>query len=240
MSSAPVIGITTGRGEANGNPTMRVGEAYVEAVLKAGGVPVLLPVSRLPAETVLTHINGLLFTGGGDIDPLRFNGVNHPKVYGIDPLRDEMEIALVQAAAGSGLPFLAICRGIQVVNVALGGTLYTDIRDQLPGALHHEHVAGMPRDRLTHPVQVAAGSRLAELLGSTQVMVNSLHHQGVQQLAARLRPVAAAPDGLVEAVELGDHPFGLAVQWHPEALPRLEAMQALFRELVKVSSSKMA
>jgi putative glutamine amidotransferase len=263
MSPAPVIGITSGRGKVDGNATIRLGEAYVNAVLKAGGLPLLLPVSELPVEAVLPHLDGLLFTGGGDINPVRFNGVPHPGVYGVDDLRDEMEIALVHAAVNSGLPFLAICRGIQVVNVALGGTLYTHISDQLPGALHHEFDEDRPRDYLAHPVKVEDGSLLAKLLGGTrpctpspllvsrsvtgvpkrygcsetsQIMVNSLHHQGIQQVAAGLRPVAVAEDSLVEAVELRGHPFGLAVQWHPEALLRLEAMQALFCGLVKASS----
>jgi putative glutamine amidotransferase len=227
MTSAPVIGITTGRGNVDGNPTIRLGEAYVNAVLKAGGLPLLLPVSELPIEAILPHL---------DVNPTRFAGVPHPGVYGIDDLRDKMEIALVHAAVNSDLPFLAICRGIQVVNVALGGTLYTHISDQLPGALHHEFDDNRPRDYLTHSVKVEDGSQLAELLGDTHIRVNSLHHQGVQQMAAGLRTVAVAEDGLVEALELCGHPFGLAVQWHPEALPKLEAMQALFRGLVKASS----
>jgi putative glutamine amidotransferase len=146
-----------------------------------------------------------------------------------------MEINLVRAAVSAGLPFLAICRGIQVVNVALGGTLYTHISDQLPGALHHEYQDSRPRDYLSHPVDVKAGSRLAALLGSTHLMVNSMHHQGVQHVAPGLSPTAAAEDGLVEALELSNHLFGVAVQWHPEALPKLAAMQALFGGLVQAS-----
>jgi putative glutamine amidotransferase len=234
MKDAVVIGITTGRGVVDGNETIRLGEAYVQAVLRAGGIPLLLPpVGKLPLEAVLPRLDGLLLTGGGDIDPVLFDGRRHPSIYGIDAERDELEIALVRAAVRQGLPFLAICRGIQVVNVALGGTLYTDIADQLPGALAHPWQAGAPRDRLVHPVKVEADSRLAEMLGASgQVQVNSLHHQGIQRLAAGLRSTATAPDGLIEAVEATTSPFGLAVQWHPECLPALAPMQALFQGLV--------
>jgi putative glutamine amidotransferase len=235
MTSTPVIGITTARGKVDGNPTIRLGEAYVNAVQKAGGLPLLLPVSEMAIEAVLPRLDGLVFSGGGDVNIQRFNGMPHPEVYGVDDLRDEMEINLVQAAVRRGLPFLAICRGIQVVNVALGGTLYTHISDQLPGALHHEYQDSRSRDYLAHPVDVVAGSRLAALLGSTHLMVNSMHHQGVQRVAPGLKPTATAEDSLVEALELPDHPFGLAVQWHPEALPKLAAMQALFGGLIEAS-----
>ena len=233
MKETAVIGITTGRGTVDGNEIIRLGEVYVQAVLRAGGVPLLLPpVGKLPLETVLPRLDGLLLTGGGDIDPILFAGKPHPNVYGIDPERDEMEIALVNAAVRLGLPFLAICRGIQVVNVALGGTLYTDISDQLPGALAHPWQKGAPHDHITHTVRVEIGSRLAELLGSAQVGVNSLHHQGIQRLADGLVCTATAPDGLIEAVEVTGHPFGLAVQWHPEWLPEVAPMQRLFQGLV--------
>jgi len=234
MKEAVVIGITTGRGMVDGNEIIRLGEVYVQAVLRAGGVPLLLPpVGKLAAEAVLPRLDGLILSGGGDIDPILFAGQPHPNVYGIDPQRDEQEIALVKAAVRLKMPFLAICRGIQVVNVALGGTLYTDISDQLPGALVHPWQDGAPHDHLTHPVSVVAGSRLAELLGTTtQVQVNSLHHQGVHRLADGLVCTATAPDGLIEAVEVSGHPFGLAVQWHPEWLPASAPMQRLFQGLI--------
>ena len=234
MKETAVIGITTGRGVVDGNEIIRLGEVYVQAVLRAGGAPLLLPpVGKLPLETVLPRLDGLVLTGGGDIDPILFAGKPHPNVYGIDPERDEMEIALVNAAVRLGLPFLAICRGIQVVNVALGGTLYTDISDQLPGALAHPWQKGAPHDYFPHTVNVEMGSRLAKLLGTTaQVQVNSLHHQGIQRLADGLVCTATAPDGLIEAVEVTGHPFGLAVQWHPEWLPEVAPMQRLFQGLV--------
>jgi putative glutamine amidotransferase len=234
-SPAPLIGITTRREMHDGDSVIRVGEAYVQAVLHAGGTPLLLPVGSLPLDDILPHLDGLLFSGGGDIDPALFGGEPHPKVYNIDRDRDILELALARAAVRQKIPFLAICRGIQVVNVALGGTLYTDIGDQLSGALPHPRAQGSPYDFLAHTVQVVPGSTLEELLGGTQVWVNSLHHQGIRSVAPGLRTLAYSPDGLVEAVDVEDHPFGLAVQWHPEWLPDLPSMQALFRALVAAS-----
>jgi putative glutamine amidotransferase len=214
-----------------------VREAYLQAVLNAGGAPVLLPAG-LPEEALsglLSRLDGLLLTGGGDIDPARFSGALHSRVYGIDPERDETEIRLVQLAAETGKPFLGICRGIQAINVALGGSLYTHIADQLPGALKHDQTSDIPRDFLAHRVSITPGSRLAAILGGVDVAVNSLHHQGAQRVAPGLTAVALSPDGLVEAVELPGHPFGLGVQWHPECLQAYPPQRSLFQALVRAA-----
>ncbi len=233
--SLPLIGLTTSRSiNATGIPLISITEAYVQAVLRAGGLPVLIPVglSKPQIFEIYNHLQGLLLTGGGDIDPALFGGIPHPRVYDIDPQRDALEVALVQQAARNGLPFLGICRGIQVINVALGGKLYTDIRDQHPGALRHDMAPGFPRDLIAHPVEIKPGSCLAGLTGLTSLEVNSLHHQGLRSVAPSLQAMAFAPDGLVEAVELPGHPFGLGVQWHPEWLPESVPMQAVFRGFV--------
>ncbi len=240
MSSAPVIGVTTGRIPTQ-TPLPYVGanEAYLRAVRRAGGLPLLLPVGNQPDEldALLSRLDGLLFTGGGDIDPAFFNGLSNPKIYDIDRPRDEQEIALIRRAAESGLPFLGICRGTQVFNVALGGTLYTDIADQKPGALKHDWFPGHPREYLAHPVQAQPGSLLSRLLGSQAAQVNSLHHQGIDQLSPSLQATAYAPDGMVEAVELPGHPFALGVQWHPEWLPDDPAMRGLFAGLIQAAKA---
>ena len=131
-----------------------------------------------------------------------------------------------------GKPFFGICRGAQVVNVALGGNLYTHIEDQHPDALKHDYYPDYPRNRLSHPVRVEEGSRLAGIVDEPVLQVNSLHHQGIKGLAPTLKPVAYAPDGIIEAVELSDHPFGLAVQWHPEWLTDQQPMRNLFKAFV--------
>ncbi len=161
-------------------------------------------------------------------DPARYGAAPHPLAAGIDPARDEAELALARWAVADGRPLFGICRGAQVLNVALGGTLYGDVSDH-PGALRHTY--DRPAER-PHPVQVAEGSRLAELLGVPVLDVNSLHHQAVRAVAPGLRVAARAPDGLVEALELPAHPFALAVQWHPESLPDAPEMQRLFAGLV--------
>ncbi len=238
MTHLPLIGITTTHYQQKDPlPGSGVSEAYIRAVHEAGGLPLLIPsgirVDEL--ETLASRLDGILFTGGGDIDPHYFNGRPHNRVYNIIPERDETELNLVRLAGETGLPFFGICRGIQVINVALGGTLYTDIDDQLPGALKHDF---KERKYLAHPVQVQAGSILANVLGMTGVQANSLHHQGLENVASPLTPVAWATDGLVEAVEKPGHPFGLAVQWHPEWLQEMPEMRNLFTAFVAAARKK--
>ncbi len=238
--SLALIGITCGMKNQAGRSIVGIPEAYMQAVFKAGGLPVIIPETVCAAELdgLRQRLDGLLLTGGADVDPQRFNGKPNPKVYGIDEQRDEVEINLARLAASTGLPFLGICRGIQVINVALGGTLFTDIADQLPGALKHDYDSSTERAREAHPVQLESGSSLAHILGGDSVRVNSLHHQGIEKIAAGLRPIATAPDQLVEAVELPGHPFGLGVQWHPEAMPDSPQMQALFRAFIEAAGKK--
>ncbi len=240
--NAPLIGITTGRMLSNKQlPLIMTVEAYVQAVLRAGGIPVLLPVGAENGHLrkYLQRLDGLLLTGGGDIDPQRFNGRPHPRVYDVDVQRDELEINLAREAVEHGWPFLAICRGIQVLNVALGGSLYTDLSAQRESSIRHDCYPDMARDHIAHQVEITAHSRLANICGGEQLAVNSLHHQGIDKLAPGLLPSAYAPDGLVEALEAPDHPFGLAVQWHPEWLAGSPANQGLFRALVQAARDGM-
>jgi putative glutamine amidotransferase len=189
---------------------------------------------------LLPRLDGLLITGGGDIDPARFGGPQHPRVYDIDTRRDDFEISLVQMAVKKGIPFLGICRGTQVINVALGGTLYTDLADQYPGALKHDNYPDIPRGYLAHHVSICTESRLALILGGDNFQVNSLHHQGLNYLAPDLSAAAFAPDRLIEAVELVGHPFGIGVQWHPEWMQEHEPQRQLFQALVQVASGSAA
>ena len=242
--SLALIGITCGMKTQTDKKIISIPEAYMQAVFKAGGLPVIIPETVSPAELdgLRQRLDGLLLTGGADVNPLRFNGQPDPKVYGIDDQRDEVEITLARLAAITNWPILGICRGIQVINVALGGTLFTDILDQMPGALKHDYDSLTERDFEAHPVQLEPGSSLARILsngGAPSVRVNSLHHQGIEKVAAGLRPIAEAPDHLIEAVELPGHPFGLGVQWHPEAMPDSPQMQALFRAFVEAARKNL-
>lgn len=236
---APLLGITASYSPAEGGRAAQVtvGDAYLQAVINAGGLPVIIPpvLAGQPLRELFARLDGILFTGGGDIDPVIFNGLPHPRVYGIEPGRDTLEIELVRLAAGEGKPFLGICRGIQVVNVALGGTLFTDVADQTGTSIKHDNFPGVPRDMLAHTACIEAGSRLAGILGSLEVPVNSLHHQGVERVAPGLLASATAPDQLVEGLELPGHPFGVAVQWHPEWLQAHASQRALFSALVEAA-----
>ena len=157
----------------------------------------------------------------------------------MDPDRDSVEFSLLEKTLQKSLPFLAICRGIQVLNVGLGGTLYIDVPSQISDALKHNYNPGeIPLDYLAHEVQLERGSCLAEIVGDSTVEVNSTHHQAIKDLAPGLRPVAYAPDELIEAVELNGYGFGLGVQWHPERLVAHAPMLALFRAFVEAAEGQ--
>ncbi len=230
----PLIGITTNLStNTYGQLLVMLQQSYVRAIMQAGGVPVLIPSSIAEDgwDALYARLDGILLSGGGDIALDHFTGDPHPRIDDVDPARDSVELKLVHAAAEDGKPFLGICRGCQVMNVALGGTLYTHIPDQLPGALDHSYPGNM-RTVLVHQVKIEEGTHIAEIYGEPLIKVNSLHHQGLKDIAPSVRVAGYAPDGLVEAIELPDHPFGLAVQWHPEWLTDQEGTRNLFRKFV--------
>ena len=238
--SAPLIGITTSRQKHQlGFPVIAISEAYVQAVSQAGGIPVSIPlgISGSQIQDLLSRLDGILLSGGGDIDPDRFGADPHPKVNFIDKDRDRVEIQLIQDAIQQEIPFLGICRGIQTLNVALGGTLYTHISDQHPDAIHHAQIEGHPKDYLSHEIQIKPETKISSCMGQSNLKVNSMHHQGIHQLASGLVATAYAPDGLIEAVELEAYGFGLAVQWHPEWLTAHTPIQALFQSFIQAAAS---
>lgn len=233
----PLIGITTNQSmNVHGYPTIMLMQSYVNAVMQAGGVPVLIPslIAEDGWDAVYSRLDGILFSGGGDIGLEYSPGEPHPRIDDVDLQRDSIELKMVQAAASDGKPFLGICRGCQVMNVALGGTLYTHLPDQLPNALDHSYPGNM-RTVLVHEVKIEEGTHTAEIFGEPIIKVNSLHHQGLRDIASSLRVAGHSPDGLVEAVELPNHPFGLAVQWHPEWLTDQEPTRNLFRKFVSAA-----
>jgi putative glutamine amidotransferase len=211
-----------------------VGKRYCHALEMAGGAPVLLPL--LDDGTLLDiyqRLDGLLLVGGGDVDPRSFGEVRQARLSGVDRPRDRAELCLTRRAIRDDLPLLAICRGLQVLNVALGGTLYQDIPRDLPDALEHNLRFGHPRNYLGHEVLITPGSGLAEVLGAERLDVNSLHHQAAKDVAPNLRIAACAPDGVVEGLEAPQNTFVVGVQWHPEELTEDDArMQRLFEAFV--------
>jgi putative glutamine amidotransferase len=214
----PVIALTATTEVIRDIVRTRLNVAYTEAVRAFGLRPYILPVLRAAdAEAMLDGVDGLLLTGGEDVAPARYGERPHPALGDVHAVRDEFEIALVVAARARGLPTFAICRGVQVANVALGGTLVQDLQSEWPDAMPHEN--GRGRGDRTHDVALAAGSRLARTCGVTAITVNSMHHQAIARIASGLAPTAHASDGVIEGVEwIGDDWWMLGVQWHPEEL----------------------
>lgn len=230
----PLIGISANHQRARwgawDQPAVLLADRYIAQVAAAGALPVLLPPTAGIAE-VIGRLDGLVLSGGGDIDPARYGALRDPDCGPASPDRDEAELALLAAATAHRLPVLGICRGLQVLNVALGGTLH----QHLPDLVGHERHSPEPGGYGSHEVSVAPGSRLASILGRTDltdhlpVVVPTHHHQAIERLGAGLTATAWATDGTIEAVELDpvEHPFAVAVQWHPEASDDLSLFQAL-------------
>ena len=244
MAHPPLIGVTmstTPDGvQADTPPRAWLNNAYFLAVLEAGGIPILLPphLEGSALDVLWARLDGILLTGGGDVDPARFGEDRHATVSDVSDARDRLEIDVTERAMHAGRPLLAICRGIQVLNVALGGSLYQDIASEMGSPLAHSQ--SEPRDHATHPVKVMGeGTRLGATLGAPEVEVNSFHHQAIKRLGRGLREVAWAPDGIIEGIEITDgNTLVLGVQWHPEELVAHDpAPRNLFRTLVAVAES---
>jgi putative glutamine amidotransferase len=216
-----------------------MGQRYVETLRTAGAVPWLIPL--LPHDlgtmnSIFDRLDGVFLTGGVDVDPSQYGEKPHPLCGRTDPDRDAIEILLLKHAIAQKLPVLAVCRGIQILNVACGGTLYQDVTAQVPSAMKHDYfptVVQPSRSYLAHPISVERGTRLGDILGESSVPVNSMHHQAIKDLAPGLKPSAHAPDGIIEAVEGTNGQFLVAVQWHPEELAETQpGMKRIFSSFV--------
>lgn len=211
---------------------------YYFAAAEAGAAPVMIPLLTDDPESLRAlydRLDGLLLAGGVDMDPASFGEAPHPRLGRTDPARDAVELTLARWAIEDEKPVLGLCRGHQVLNVALGGSLWQDIESQIPEAIKHDYfpTAGYPRDFRAHAVALAADSRLGAAFGSATVPVNSMHHQAVKSLAPSLRVAARAPDGVVEGLESGSDHYLVGVQWHPEIFEQTDPGTArLFRTFV--------
>lgn len=217
---ARVVAVSATADMKPGNPhRLRLNSTYIIALESAGLIPLVVPPlsNSAAARAILATVGGLVLTGGEDVDSTLYGQERHAKGGMPNRSRDTTEIALVLAARELGKPVLAICRGPQLMNVALGGTLFQDIGSQVSGAL--EHNASGDRAARVHDVDVDSGSRIAGAMGGTRLRVNSLHHQSVDEIATGLRITARAPDGIVEGIE-SESPewWAVAVQWHPEEM----------------------
>lgn len=230
----PVIGIAANllimdQGPFPGLERTYVNNDYVEAIELAGGIPLLLPViaDEEAIREQVARVDGVLLSGGYDVDPLRFGEEPLPQLGFVFGEVDDHQLQLAKVARQLGKPLLGICRGLQVLNIAFGGTVYQDLGVQFPGALQHNQKA--KRYMPSHTVDVVAGSRLAAALGQTEVAANSFHHQAIKDIASGFRVNARAKDGVIEGMEAEDGAFTVAVQWHPEMMAaRYPVMLALF------------
>lgn len=239
--TAPLIGLSTSITVGEYPERAYVNSAYLRAVEQAGGIPVLLPpqLSAAARETLWRRLDALVLTGGGDIDPQRFHEARHPATTLVSAERDGLELELVERAMRDDVPLFGICRGVQVLNVGLGGSLHQHVPDAVGATILHSQAE--KRDVATHPVKLLSeGTQLGRIVGAPELAVNSFHHQALRTLGRGLREVAWAPDGVIEAVEHEDpRRFVIGVQWHPEDLvERDAAARALFTAVVDAARAR--
>ncbi len=229
MRSNPVIGLTTYGLNAQG--AFYLPGFFVDCTRRAGGIPILIPPGENLLPELIKSVDGLLFTGGGDINPDLYGGQTHETVYGVDDSRDRAEMELAQIVLDNHIPTLAICRGMQMFTIVLGGTLIEDIsQNEIKGVTHR-----LPeRKPSTHTVTVDRSSMLYSILGTGETPIASVHHQAVATLPPGTRAVAFAPDGIIEAIENDEYENLVAVQWHPELTAGEDPIQqSLFDSLVQ-------
>lgn len=242
MDTAPIIGINCDIFRDATSAIAGVRSLYYEAVVRAGGLPVLLPPlpDAAALEPLLTRLDGMLMIGGDDISPARLGTQPHPASTFMSPEREQSDFWLVERLLRSTLPTLGICLACQELNVARGGTIWQDLADEHPTAVTHR--AGTTPPYPEHAVRVEEGSQLAQMLGCERVAglvrVNSVHHQGIRTVGEGLRAVAWAQDDLVEGLEVPEHPFFVAVQWHPERMPEDPLQRRLFAALIDAARER--
>ncbi len=233
LTQSPVIGITTFDQNELGH--YHLASAYVEAVRSWGGLPVLLPPDEPDPAAILEVVDGLIFSGGGDLDPATYHGSVHPTISKVNPKRDTFELTLARLALNTDIPVLGICRGIGVLSVVSGGTLVPHIPDEFGEVVAH---TGGPDQTVKHQVQISPQSHLAEVMGATVVTVVSLHHQAVRSVPPGWRVAARAYDGVIEALEHEHHPWAIALQWHPELAIDDPVQQRIFQSLVEAARTR--
>jgi putative glutamine amidotransferase len=216
---ACTVAVTAGIRPDGNTSRVRLAAAYVTALENAGLIPLIVPplTSASAADAIIDSVSGLVLTGGEDVDPARYGEIRHEKVLSVNPARDATETALINAAKARSTPTFAICRGIQILNVALGGTLVQDISSQCDTGIAHDEDS--PRDSRAHEISIEPGSRIARAVGTEHCSVNSFHHQSVKRIADGMKVTARSPDGVIEGIESTDEDWWvMGVQWHPEEM----------------------
>jgi len=233
MTTKPIIGIGSDVAHKEGQRDRAfVYTTYTEALRRAGAVAVIIPPQPENAAAIVDSLDGILLAGGDDCDPTAYGETPHPTVEPMDSRRQSNELALARVARERGIPTLGICLGVQVMNVASGGTLIQDIASEVKTEIDH---ASEPSDRHRHEVLVEKGTRLDKILGKQELEVNSSHHQAIRNVAVGLRVTAHAPDGVIEGLEDPSHPFYVGVQWHPEDMSGERSASALFGAFVEAA-----
>lgn len=237
----PLIGITTAKyTDHRGLPYFRGYAPIAQAVIRAGGLPVFIPsgIDETTLRAIYERVDGVLIPGGPDVDPVHYDEAAHPTVV-IDYERDAVELPLARWSVADDVPLFGICRGHQVINVALGGSLIQDIPSHIPTDIRHDTEAGEPRDEPRHTVNIDGSSALASVMGLTLLHVNSLHHQAVKQAAPSARVTAISEDGIIEGIEFPGKRFALSVQWHPEDMYESDpTMLRLFEAFVSAARER--
>lgn len=236
-TTPPLIGLTGGM--SSDTHLQTVGRSYTLSIMQAGGIPVLLPIDLTEdlLEPTLTQMDGILLTGGSDVDPANYGQKAHEKTYGILPLRDELEFRAARFCVERHIPLLGICRGIQSLTVALGGSLIQDLPSQHPSDIDHAASSKDNSLKEAHQVEITPGTRLAETVGAGILGVNTYHHQAADRLPTCMTVSARATDGVIEAVEVPGDTFILGVQWHPEQMTGYQAQaRAIFRAFIDSAS----
>lgn len=247
MANRPIIGVPTQTLEEIPGELPRcwvMSQQYVRVLVQSGAVPWIIPLLQGDSATlraIYERLDGVFLPGGVDLHPSTYQEEPTALCGRTDPDRDEIELALARWAIEDRKPLLAVCRGVQVINVAAGGTVHQDVAAQVPGAIKHDYFPSQgtyTRDLLVHEVRIPADTTLGRLLETPSIRVNSMHHQGIKRVAEGLRPNAFAPDGLIEGLESRNGHFLLGVQWHPESLvERDPAMQRLFAAFVEAAEA---
>lgn len=229
----PVIGIGS---DVQSSPGKRdrafVYTTYVDSLRRAGAMPVLIPPQPENARDLVDELDGILLAGGDDCDPAVYGEEPHPTVDTMDPRRQSNDLSLAKMARERGIPTLGICLGLQMMNVAAGGSLVQDIDSQMETDIQH---AGKPENRVRHDIVVEKGTKLASILGSSELNVNSSHHQAINKVPDDLKITAHAPDGIVEGLEDPRHPFYVGVQWHPEDMKGEDSASSIFGAFVQAA-----